>query len=272
MQRAAESFLVKLRRKRFRDADLFLRNELDHNCDLNGAYSGKRAFVLGTGPSLSLLDLSRIKDEVTFGLNSFYRHKIASSWSPTFYCLNDPSWFMQDGKCGPMNKYLSEIQSICSGSTFLVSLTAARESVMTGQLPPTRTRLVSFAGYEPGDFIWQPRLDRSLPAAYNIVHSVILEAMALGCNPIYVLGCDQDINVFTFTWKHFYQESKEEEQIIAGCQQSFDESEYYHHTYGLRFAYNDLLRISKQWDFKIYNATRGGGLQSFERVDYDSLF
>lgn len=39
---------------------------------LKDIHKGKRAFILGNGPSLQRIDLSRLKDEFTFGLNRIY--------------------------------------------------------------------------------------------------------------------------------------------------------------------------------------------------------
>ena len=35
-------------------------------------YRGRRCFIIGNGPSLKKMDLSPLKDEITFGLNRFY--------------------------------------------------------------------------------------------------------------------------------------------------------------------------------------------------------
>ena len=39
---------------------------------LRGFYAGKRAFILGNGPSLKSMDLSKLRDEVTFGTNGLF--------------------------------------------------------------------------------------------------------------------------------------------------------------------------------------------------------
>ncbi|GAB4493194.1 MAG: DUF115 domain-containing protein [Anaerolineales bacterium] len=39
---------------------------------LKNVHAGKRAFIIGNGPSLKNTDLSRLKNEITFGLNRIY--------------------------------------------------------------------------------------------------------------------------------------------------------------------------------------------------------
>ena len=40
--------------------------------DYKDVYRGKRAFIIGNGPSLKLTDLSKLKNEITFGMNRIY--------------------------------------------------------------------------------------------------------------------------------------------------------------------------------------------------------
>tara|TARA_Y100000310_G_scaffold276043_1_gene292918 strand:+ start:5830 stop:6480 length:651 start_codon:yes stop_codon:yes gene_type:complete len=49
-------------------------------------HRGKRLFVLGTGPSLRGADLSRLKEELTFGVNYLGQH---SDFTPTYYAVSD---------------------------------------------------------------------------------------------------------------------------------------------------------------------------------------
>ncbi|WP_052351680.1 6-hydroxymethylpterin diphosphokinase MptE-like protein [Deinococcus pimensis] len=57
---------------------------------LRDRYRGKRCFIMGNGPSLSKMNLSPLKDEYTFGLNRIYLMAERMGWSPSFYvCVND---------------------------------------------------------------------------------------------------------------------------------------------------------------------------------------
>ena len=43
-------------------------------------------------------------------------------------------------------------------------------------------------------------------------------------------------------------------------------------TWEMNTAYEAAEEFSRELGFRIYNATRGGKLEVFERVDFDSLF
>ena len=53
-------------------------------------HAGRRAFVIGNGPSLNVDDLDRLKDEVTFAANRiFLAYDQTSFWRPTYWCCAD---------------------------------------------------------------------------------------------------------------------------------------------------------------------------------------
>ena len=56
---------------------------------LRGFYAGKRAFILGNGPSLKSLDLSKLRDEVTFGTNGLFYLFDEMGFKPTYYVVED---------------------------------------------------------------------------------------------------------------------------------------------------------------------------------------
>jgi hypothetical protein len=51
---------------------------------------GKRCFIIGNGPSLAGMDLSPLKNEITFGLNRIYLLFEKMDFLPTYYvCVNE---------------------------------------------------------------------------------------------------------------------------------------------------------------------------------------
>jgi len=49
-------------------------------------HRGERCFIIGTGPSLNQTNLSLLKDEITFGVNTLYRGNFLDY---TYYCVSD---------------------------------------------------------------------------------------------------------------------------------------------------------------------------------------
>ncbi|MBP8164981.1 MAG: hypothetical protein KAX86_06040, partial [Anaerolineales bacterium] len=48
------------------------RESIRRLAELKDIHKGKRAFVIGNGPSLKQTDLSKLKNEITFGMNRIY--------------------------------------------------------------------------------------------------------------------------------------------------------------------------------------------------------
>lgn len=52
---------------------------------LKNKHRGQRCFIIGNGPSLNNMDLSLLKDEVTFGMNRIYLMFPKLGWTTTYY-------------------------------------------------------------------------------------------------------------------------------------------------------------------------------------------
>ena len=52
-------------------------------------YDGKRCFIVATGPSLTVEDLSLLKNEITFGMNSICMSSKLTDWIPPLFGVQD---------------------------------------------------------------------------------------------------------------------------------------------------------------------------------------
>ncbi len=68
--------------------DIFIQDKiLLKNKDLKDKYKGKRLFILGSGGSIKLYDLKRLKDEYVMTQNNFHVHPDILEISPAFHCV-----------------------------------------------------------------------------------------------------------------------------------------------------------------------------------------
>src|SRR5215217_6733705 len=56
---------------------------------LKDSHKGKRAFIIGNGPSLKQTDLSQLKNEITFGMNRFYLAFPELGFTATYLCITN---------------------------------------------------------------------------------------------------------------------------------------------------------------------------------------
>jgi len=80
----------------------------------------------------------------------------------------------------------------------------------------------------------------------------------MGTNEIYLLGCD-----FSFSKDISDEENHCYKRKTSGYAFDYENVEK---------AYRKAKEYADSHNIKIYNATRGGRLEVFERVDFDSLF
>ena len=91
-------------------------------------------------------------------------------------------------------------------------------------------------------------------------------AAYMGFEEIYLLGMDHyNVGSVVDPRNHFSSDyfSDEEKAIYEGVAADFD---------SMNLAYQKAETYSRKHGFRIYNATRGGRLEAFERVDFDGLF
>src|SRR5688572_9122706 len=63
------------------------RESLRHLAALKDIHKGKRAFVIANGPSLKQTDMSRLKNEITFGMNRIYLMFPELGFSTTYLAM-----------------------------------------------------------------------------------------------------------------------------------------------------------------------------------------
>ena len=101
-------------------------------------------------------------------------------------------------------------------------------------------------------------------------------ALYMGFKTIYLIGTEHDCLV-TKRYTHFYEYS--ESIVSQGNQYENAQGELggpfdleLESTYNLWRQYKKIKQIAERNGAKIYNATKGGILDIFERVEFDTLF
>jgi tetratricopeptide (TPR) repeat protein len=114
------------------------------------------------------------------------------------------------------------------------------------------------------------------PFGQNVVVTALMLALHLGCNPIYLVGCDQDFFRWTSPeayyeskFEHFYDQSQEV-RPMGDYQWTYEEVS--RDVRNLRYQYEKLLEYAKIKGVEVFNATKGGYLEIFPRVTFESLF
>jgi hypothetical protein len=221
---------------------------------LQGRYRGQRCFIIGNGPSLNTMDLRPLAREATFSLNRGYLLYDRIGAPTTFHVVVNPLVAAQ---------WTGDLERLAN--TKLISWSLRRlfprdaDIIYWGR--PTASMTPRFAQQATRD-IW---------SGATVTYVALQLAYAFGFNPVILIGVD-----------HRYQgEGKPHEEVVAGSQDPnhFDPSYF---AQGVRWNLPDLETSELSYTLarhyyhldsrEILDATVGGTLTVFPKVDYATLF
>lgn len=215
----------------------------------------EKCYILGLGPSLKRINLSKI-DGDTIAVNHFYKFEKDLDYSPTFYCMIDDGFYHEVN--GVVNDGFKNAYKQFPNTTFL--LNGKYKSLIEKE---NGTLSNTFFTY-----MWKGYYNRKDKIDYtkrtHIMSNVVCEAITLaiyaGYKEIILLGCD--FNSFASQKSlHCYREDDNERKISLGFElfcYSFVADTYY-----------ELEEYAKNHGIEILNATKGSLIDAFKRVDYE---
>lgn len=226
-------------------------------------HAGERCFILGGGPSLLEHDLRLLKNEVTFGVNGIFLIFDKLGFQPTYYAVEDR--LVYEDRFDDIRTLVSE--SVC----FFPIQFYVPEFHKNGN---NYFRAI----YEFGQTDDWPNFSKNAASLVWIGGTVTYVCMQLayymGFTEVYLLGMD-----------HNYNKPEDIETNGMEWKSNSDDPNHFHPDYfgkGKRWhdpqlwrmekAYNKARKVFERSGRQIANATSGGKLEIFQRVDYDSLF
>lgn len=228
-------------------------------------YKGKRIFVIGNGPSLSCEDLDTLykNGEICIGANKIYKLFSHTFWRPECLCFIDPIIIAEA---------LEQID-LFDGNIFLADV-YHRYSVDMRSLD--KVNIVHLGAdiiddYYPNKPGFSDDLTRGTYTNFSVTYFALQIAVYMGAKEIYLLGCDHTIGTTRWDIKHFtddYYDSKKEYYL----KDSAENENWTKVIEMMTKGYEKAEEYSRVHGFRIFNATRGGALEVFERVDFESLF
>ncbi len=236
----------------------------------HNAYKGKRCFLIGNGPSLKAEDLTFIKDEISFGCNLIYKIYDQTEWRPDFFCVSDRLYVKDNG---------AEILSQLTGPLFTLSGFKKSMEYHRRRIP-TEYPLIyldMISAKENGKY------KNVSPMAYlfpgRSVMTVMLSlAIYMGFDEIYLIGVDctsafSNNGHFIKNYKTSQVRRQDMKRIAKKLGMhtiSEDEIVKYYHD-GIMDAYQKIKDYAEKKNIKIYNSTRGGALEIYERKKLEDV-
>jgi hypothetical protein len=227
---------------------------------LKDTATGKRCFVIGNGPSLSIADLERLSNEVTFCSNTIYGAYSKTDWRPNYYAMIDVS---------RLKSTTNQEFSYIIDNTEHCFLPWHCYRTLSKEIR-TNPSLFMLTPYYLGEYLFSNELENKFYVTNTVTLLLLQLAAYVGFKEIYLLGVDcsyavpADGNVVNqINYPEFIAEKSIEFWIDTNT---------WHQSVNSQRHYQIADDYSQAHGFRIYNATRGGNLEAFERVDFDSLF
>lgn len=215
----------------------------------------KRCFIIGNGPSLTVEDLDLLKehDEDTFASNRIYCIYNKTEWRPNYYICQDDRVLYQIEE--DLEYAISE-----SEITFLPAnrYPFRKEIVQNGR--------VSFFYLKTeylnrNDVRFSCDVTKGVYEGMTVSYSMAQIAIYMGYKEIVFLGMDNNYSV-----------KKTDSENHFNGMKAFDVSKFYPPQYEvMNNAFMKLLHYSDSNGISIINATRGGNLNMYKRVELEQI-
>lgn len=221
-------------------------------------YKGQRCFIICNGPSLTASDLDMLKDEITFASNRIYNIFSKTEWRPTFWAIFDVGVIKLDGAVDGINSIPAEMK-FTRDKGYL-------------DFKGIKGRICYLHSWDNRSYLNNPKfsddLTKGIYGIATVTYNLIQIARFMGFDKIYIIGADHhyknmetrrgNIIVDPSAKSYFGNIKDTSGQAPAGV-------------WEMEVAYEYAEKYSREHGFRIYNATRGGHLDVFERVNLNDV-
>jgi len=226
--------------------------------ELQSKFTGKRCFIIGNGPSLNLSDIEKLKGEYTFASNKIYLLFEKTAWRPYFYSVEDHLVLSQN---------FEQIESVEAKYKIFPNYPIE----VANSFPGSIYFKLKYEDFYPNAPEFSNNLMTHLHWGSSIVYTQMQLAAAMGFEKIYLIGVDysykvpsrKDGKILTSEGEvnHFHKDYRKPGE------KWYQPNLHYHEK-----SFTKAYEFAQKNGFEILNATRGGKLEIFPRVDFNNLF
>lgn len=240
--------------------------------DFKDLHRNQQCFIVGNGPSLAIQDLNHLENEISFACNSIYEVYKRTKWYPTYYCISDPLAARHIGLPEVASKIQGQYEYLFSGIfnwrhfqrfknvVLLKTRHGIRDEMRCAEFSNDAYKVIYTAG--------------------TVAYVMIQLAVYMGFSKIFLLGID-----FSFSTERHHDGTVDLNDVQNHAELIEEEdAKYYPHIKKLTgysyfadidyqlWGYQAAKQYADKHGIEIFNATRGGKLEVFPRVNFDDLF
>lgn len=229
---------------------------------LQSSYVGQRCFFIGNGPSLNADDLTMLHNnkEVTFAFNRIYNIFDQTEWRPTFY-------ISQDEKI--LKGCLDVVDNLKLPAKFIPIQFKWYHGI---DIKNAIYFNINWKQKEVAEeFVFSENIAKEIASADTGMYTAAQLAVYMGFKEIYFIGVDHHFHISQNNKGEIVVDNTVKDYFTDKYNEDKDNL-YIPNTEKSTRTYIAIKRHCDRLGVNVYNATRGGKLEVFQRVEFDSLF
>ncbi len=246
---------------------------ISRNADLKDRHRGTRIFILCNGPSVKKQNIRPLRDELVISVSSGYLHPDYAEIGPGYHCV--PQITYSSMTRNDVIAWFGEMHERLGKATLILSETEEALVREERLFPGRDVRYVNpkaqFSDLPLGSI---PDLTTTIPRVQSVPILALMLAMYMGGDKLYLLGADHD-HFRSGEYKYFYEPT-----VLRGKDIFVDQKGKLRGGWFAEFSalaelwsqYRSIKKIATRNSIAIFNATHGGELDEFPRVELESLF
>jgi len=235
---------------------------------LKGIFAGNRCIIMGNGPSLNQMDLDLFREEYVWGSNKCYLLFERIDWRPSFYVAVDRR-VVPDIK-----DEIKQLVEKLPDTLFFFPYLFHHDNLLTSS-PNIYWYYEKLVDRDNSPFdVFSLDASKLVYSVFTVTIAMIQLAVYLGFNPIYLIGCDTNYSIPASV----IQEDANGDLLLSMkdddknhfSEDYFGKGSKWHapHVENMLWHYEQVKLVSDKLGIEIYNATVGGKLEVFPRIDY----
>lgn len=225
-------------------------------------FAGQRCFFIGNGPSLRAEELTKLHEagEITFAFNRIYNIFDQTPWRPSYY--------------------ISQDEKMLAGCADIVCGLQADAKFIPIQLKWWNDISIDNAAYfnivnqqvdDPQQFLFSDDISRCIYNSMTGMYTAAQIAAYMGFTEIYLIGVDHHFRISQNNRSEIVVDNSVKDYFTEKYNEDKDKL-YIPNTERSTLTYVAMKKQCDARNIHVFNATRGGKLEVFPRIEFDSLF
>lgn len=168
------------------------RKILSQNLGLKNKYAGRRCFIIGAGPSINSVDLTKLNREYTFVMNEFEKNAQYYLLAPKFHLISDSIYYDEKAASLFLQRFREKDKQIPRETTMLLNLASRPFIEKYGLFKNHNVFYIGTQGIMSDKLPFSIKLDHYVPWPKNSLLLCLISAYFMGFSEIYVLGCEHN--------------------------------------------------------------------------------